>query len=169
MGTVAVGRLYNYIFSLIEKSWVIYYGAVGLADITGEDYSVVLSILSDIHTYDCRAEHVTRFIMAALNTATDSDTTQIFHGEKMRFDCLGIFHSVKRYFRIRSAASLRFMALCLICSVFLLQLGSIEEDNLGDISRRLGTIYLALVTIPYQSRQKSAMVKMGMGQENGIN
>jgi hypothetical protein len=60
------------------------------------------------------------------------------------------------------------MALCLICSVFLLQLGSIEEDNLGDISRSLGAIYLALVAIPYQSRQKSAMVKMGMGQKNGI-
>jgi hypothetical protein len=153
----------------MEKSWVIYYGTVRLADITGEDYSVVLSILSDIHTYDCRAEHVTRFIMAALNTTTDSNTTQIFHGGKMRFNCLGIFHSVKRYFRVGPAASFPFMALCLICSVFFLQLGGIEEDNLGDISRRLGTIYLALVTIPYQSRQKSAMVKMGMGQKNGIN
>jgi hypothetical protein len=45
----------------------------------------------------------------------------------------------------------------------------IKKDNLGYLSRRLGAIYLALVAIPYELRQKSAMVKMGMSQKNSIN
>jgi hypothetical protein len=64
----------------MEKSRVIHYRALGLADITGKDYSAVLAILSDIDTYHCRAEHVTCFIIAAFHIATDSDATQIFYG-----------------------------------------------------------------------------------------
>jgi len=53
--------------------------------------------------------------------------------------------------------------------VFYLQLCGIKEDNLGYLSRRLSAVYLALVSIPYQLRQKSTMVEMGMGQKDGIN
>jgi hypothetical protein len=69
---------------------------------------------------------------------------------------------------MRAAAPLPFVAFCFKYSVFFLQMCGIKKDNLGYLSRRLGAIYLALIAIPYEPRQKSAMIKMGMSQENSI-
>jgi hypothetical protein len=125
---------------------------VGLANITGKDYSMVLAILSDIYTYGCRPQYMTRFIITAFDIAVDSDTTQILYGGEMRLDCFGIFYSVKRYFRIRATPPFSFMAFPLKYSVFFLQMCGIEKDNLGYLSRRLSAVYLALVTFTYQFR-----------------
>jgi hypothetical protein len=112
---------------------------------------VVLAILLDIYTYDRSSKYMTCFIITALDIAISSDTAQIFYGGKMRLYCLGIFYSIKRYFRIRTTASFLFMAFCLICSIFFLQMCGIEKDNLGYLSRRLSAVYFALVTFTYQS------------------
>jgi hypothetical protein len=91
-----------------------------------------------------------RFIVTTLKIAVKSDTSQIFYGGEMRLNRFGIFYSIKGYFRIRTAAPFLFMASCFECSVFVLQMCAIEKDNLGYLSRRLGAVYLALVTVTYQ-------------------
>jgi hypothetical protein len=125
---------------------------VRLADITGKNYPVVLAVLSDIYTYDCGPEYMACFIITAFDIAIDFDATQIFYGGKMRLNRFGIFYSIKRYFWIRTAATFLFMAFCLICSVFFLQMCGIDKDNLGYLSRRLSAVYLAFVTFTYQFR-----------------
>jgi hypothetical protein len=108
------------------------------------------------------------FIIATFDIAINFDTTQIFYSGKKWLNCLGIFHSVQRYFRIRAGPSLLFVALLLKYGVFYLKLCSIEKDDLGYFSRRLRAVDLALVTVPHQLRQKSTVVKVGMGQKHGI-
>jgi hypothetical protein len=112
---------------------------------------------------------MSRFIVAAFDCTANSDATQILHSREMWLNCPRIFHSVQRYFRIRAAASLPFVALRLICSVFFLQLRGIKEDNLGYLCRRLGAIYLACIAFSHQFRQKPAVVEMGVSQKDSIN
>jgi hypothetical protein len=86
----------------------------------------------------------------------------------MRLNCFGIIYGIKRYFRMRGTSSFLFMAFCLICSIFLLQLCGIKKDNLGYISGRLSAVYLAPVAVADQFRQKPTMIEMCMRQKNGV-
>ena len=120
VSTVAISRLYDDIFGLIENCRVIYYGAVGLADITGKNHFAASAILLDVYAYGCRPEYMARFIVTAFDIVIDTDTIQIFYGRKMRRHCFSIFHGIKRYFRVRTAAAFPFVAFGLEYSVFFL-------------------------------------------------
>ncbi|MBA7655792.1 hypothetical protein ES703_63701 [subsurface metagenome] len=68
----------------------------------------------------------------------------------MRCHRLSIPDRVKRQLRIRPTVSFTTMTLCLIDSIFFLQVGRIKQYDLSYLGRCLRTEYLTLIAIPYQ-------------------
>jgi hypothetical protein len=120
------------------------------------------TVIADIYLYGCRPQHMARFIITAFHAVINSHTTQVFHGGKTGRNRFGVLHSIKRYFRIRTVATLPLVAFFLEQGIFYLQLSGVKKDNLGYLRRRLRAVYLALIALTYQFGQKSTVVQMSM-------
>ena len=79
MSAVAISRLDNYIFRLIENRRVIDYWALRLADIAGKKDPVVFAVLFDIDADGGRPQHMPGLIIAAFEIAVDLHTFQVVH------------------------------------------------------------------------------------------
>jgi hypothetical protein len=111
---------------------------------------------------------VTGIIESGFDAITEEYGLSVFDRREKGETGLSILGSIKWGLGIGTFSALLFVPFAFILSVLFLYLGWIQKNNPGELGGSGVTIYPAFETFFNKFRQQTTMVKMGVGQKDGV-
>ena len=168
MHPVAIGGLDQDIVRFIDQGRIPHDGPVRPADITRKQDGPFLAILTHFYLDDRRAQNVARVAKSGFHARTDRDGRLVRDVAKVWKTRLGIGHRIKRNNRTGTFSLFFFVPFLFVFGIFFLQLGRIQQDDSGNFRRGVSAIDFAFKSLLDQLRQETAMIQVGMSQQDGI-
>ena len=165
MFAIAVGRFDDDVIGVFKEGRVAEDGFVFSADVTGEDNGALGSITSGFKFDHGGAEDVSGVVKSCLDGIGDIGGFFVFNRSIEFGAFLGVFGIVKGHDGARSSATFFLMPFEFVGGVFHLQMGRIEQDDLGDFGGGLGAEYFTVEAVLDEFGQIAAVVEVGVGQE----
>jgi hypothetical protein len=72
----------------------------------------------------------------------------VLNSREKRKDSLGVVHSIERYLRVEALSTFSLVSFPLELGVLLLEMGSVQQDYLGDVVGSSRTVYFAFEPFP---------------------
>ena len=165
---VAVGRLHHDVVGLGEDRRVADDRLVPLSQVAGEDDSPRLAVVAHPQLDHRRAEDMAGVVEDGLDVIVDPHGLVVRHGLQQRQRAVHVAHRVERLHGLPAPASFLAMPFLLEGGVFRLNLGGVAEHQLDQVGRGGGGDDRAAKTLLHQLRRQSAVVHVGVRQQQGV-